>query len=195
MSKLGKILIFLFIVFLLVIGVELVYLYSFRGKKTTEKLTLPKEIQEEQKTKEPAATKTPKTWFALSAQTRNVLLERMSTIKKGLLTKFVVNSEIEGKISKINLDGWTMPNGIHYKYSLQLTDPSTKNSNYLMFQEEELKKMKIILMQDGKEQPLNFTDLKIGDYVKIKHTVNLLEKDYFTGVESIIMEVAQNQTK
>jgi len=96
------------------------------------------------------------------------------TIKKRpLLTSSIKIDESEGTITELAIKGGTMKtNGIDYPYALKITvKPNTKKEAHMfIYDENDLKKTVFLYLN----KPIKQQDLKIGDKVYIKETVDLL---------------------
>jgi len=190
MLKINKILLSLFLVLIIVIIGEIVYLIISEQNQKNVAQT----ITGVQPSDQIIVKSNPQSLLAMTSQTKNILLQRISTVKKDILKKSVISFELDGKITQINNQGWKMPDGTQYQFSFQLTSPSG-NSNFIMFNEDEKKIAKVVLSMDDKAIPIQLSDLKVNDYVKINQTVDLLAEDYFKGTESLTLQVTRNKTQ
>jgi len=177
MTNLNKLLIALFVILLLVVGIEAGYYFIYQPKKQQA----VSQVNTTSPTKQPTSNNTgntvqPLTIIPVNDPQRAIsynALRFLASLKKGILTESTLNNRYQGTLTEIDLKGGQLPKGFPYKVSLVITGDN-KFVNTFYFKEEVLKTTKVTALVNGKEQPINLSDLKTGDKISIQQAFGLI---------------------
>ncbi len=193
MSGLNKIYLGIFIVLVVVLVGELGFLF-FQSQRKQPPIPTTQSVNA---LPVPTLTSTPKTPTATDAATVNFMQTEQDVYKnldalgsyyrsmadKGILISSTLSVKMGGQLVEINDQGGVLPvTNFQYKLKISFKQGNVVQSTYLT--EAQAKRIAVVQLVNGKEQPISFTDLKIGDNITIEKTRNMLEPpDVFTELK------------
>ncbi|HVZ11816.1 MAG TPA: hypothetical protein VG965_02195 [Patescibacteria group bacterium] len=142
------------VVLIACLAFEVYYLYIYKTDSGTRYATQKPSI------------KKPQSNSAVSTGITNYI----ASFDKNILKKSEISNEIEGKIAKV-LDAPGVMNQFQYEKGLAIARSNGQSVvNYYFLRKSDIPKLKVV--QNG--QNIQFSDLKIGDTIKIEETMDLL---------------------
>lgn len=178
-SNVLKIIIVLLI--LITVGEGIYYLYIFYNNK-------PKPIVTESLTNNQLITpaNTVPTLLPVNFQSANPdlqlsdneMADRLDVFRKllrdGVIKSSVRTTVFESIIKNVDTKE-TIDKGIKYKLKIVLKAGDTGTQDFI-FSEYELERMKAFELKDGKELPMNYSQLKAGDKIKMETSIDLTKE-------------------
>lgn len=192
MSKIDKLLIALIIFFVVILIGEGGYYFLYLRQPNTSALPFSKFLPQPKSSQpipSPSQSKTtPKMGATPSTQPRIksrlldanyaidlTMLESLAHVRKGLITDAKLTNIYRGQILEIDpKDGIDPVN--HRSYGLRIKLGVDTNTNVFWFSKNELAKLTIVTIgSDGKQVPIALDQLKIGDWIHVNLTNDLLK--------------------
>lgn len=111
-----------------------------------------------------------------------------------VLTSSIITNDFEGIVDAINTTGGNFSDVSdkynQQKYKISLAIRGGQHKNWFFFKEEDLPNITIVELANGKENPINFEKIKVGDKIKIRETINLTK-----NFESSLLEFKISKIK
>ncbi len=182
MNNISNILKIIFILLILItVGEGMYYLYVLYNNK-------PNPVASEQSTNNLLITPSREipTLIPVNFQTANPDLklsekemsDRLDVFRKllrdGVIKSSVRTTVFESTIKTIDTRE-TLEKGIKYKLKITIKAGDTDVQDF-NFSEYELERMKVFEMKDGKEQSINYSQLKSGDKIRMETTIDLTKE-------------------
>lgn len=186
-NKLLKILFFFLVIILLI---EILYIY---GSSKLEKNSTNKKFDDI----EPVKIITEK--IVENPAIKNNTLERWYTSLRwytdDVLYESIITNRFSGTISRINKQGRVFEGGGEgsdgIRYSKSLTIKGSKgNENWFFFTKESLQLTKVFEQDSsGRQKPIDFDALEIGDNVKMEGSISLTEEFESSNIYFTIIKI------
>ncbi len=165
-----KFLLILFVFLLMIVAAEIIILVL--PKKQLAPFTLsitPSPAVIIKATPTPANTIATTAEMAINGQT----WDGFRQIHKGMLVSSMATNEFRGRIAELNYGGGTEQT-FNYAFRIRLyADNGVTNA--FLFSAKELGNIRATQIVNGQELPYELKNLKIGDYVSLYLTVNLMQ--------------------
>lgn len=131
-------------------------------------------------TSSPTPTPSPFLYYRLDENYFNILRARNA---EGIVKKALLEIEYEGTLGKTTNKGST-EEILTYDFSFELISPTSSPEPAIFYFLNE-PKLKVYTIKDSTERSISFTDLKEGDTIKIRITINPLIEDRQKGTTDI----------
>lgn len=201
MFKTHKILTLIFITLIFVSAIEVgyyIFISYYRNTQKTQKTTVSTS-----KTQEYPPVSISDNWShpdkAINKETTEKWYTALRWFYNDTLKSSVLSNEFNGIITNINYDGRRFAGGgkeyegIEYAKMLEIQGEKS-NRNKFFYKESDLRNLKIIkIASDGAEIPLKFDDLKSGNYINMKITIDLSKNFDESQIENKIRVTNQTQ--
>ncbi|MDP2649467.1 MAG: hypothetical protein Q8P10_01345 [bacterium] len=178
-TKSNKILAIVFLVLVLAVTFEVVYIFFFSKNKSTPKNNVS--VSTPSSSPSQTATKvTPPVLQSQASKNQSNNLQLLSNYAKDALFSSTLKNEFKGELVDIDLNGGTTGKLV-YKVKLQLKSPSGVLSTYYIL-EKDLKRTSIFAQSSNNN--ITFSQLNRGDNIIIVQTLDLTQ-DSFNMLQDI----------
>jgi len=168
MTTFNKILIFVFIALLVILGYEFINSRTKRNKISNKNTFIQNDIYPTTSINRCLVTE-----ISNQAIDPNILWS-LGQFKKGILISSIIHNKLQGVLTEIDKTG-----GIHqgFRWSVKLGIKNDKNEiNFVGLDEAGIKKIEVFKKSGNKEIPIFFDDIKNGDKIILYETIDLLKR-------------------
>lgn len=176
MDRLNKLFLIVFFAFLLVIMAELIYFFFYQPQFKKNQVPIPTLIPNPTLLPSPPVEPPPPSVDPEQAL-NDTLIDSLRKYKKGMLVSSVITNKLKGIVEEVDLSGGIRSlDNSEYKARIKIiSEEKSDNYTIIYFSEEEVKNMKVVALENGKEQPIQLSDLKQGDRITLEETGDLTQ--------------------
>lgn len=196
MSKSNKVLVIIFTLLFVVLIFEVYYIMSSKNSKTTSASANPTQVLTVTPSKAPTPTidysYTPPSKLAPSSDwfSQEHLDYYRQLIVDGTITSSILQTQYTGTMKNINFSSAKNDRGTEFSiYNFNLIGKDGQSKFLFSFAAPIYKNIEVVKTVNDTEVPINLTDLKDGDKINMKYSINLsvdsMDPDYVKQIKII----------